>query len=200
MSRCRRISQIGSLAALVLALAACTSPPVPQMSRQNGSLIAIEVTLKPVLGDTRGKPAMVYLAKIDGYGNLAQPHYVATNFAKDGRTYLLDAEPGTYVAFAAYLNPPMLVTTADSVTYFSRDLVERIRVTVAEGQFAFMGSLEVAQQPWSAAADDLQVHYRELLAPKEPKTFAAQILNKLNRLSGDRCALPRHARRSCTLC
>jgi hypothetical protein len=174
------------LAALAFSalLSSCATSQVPGMTQARAAMLAIDVTLRPPLGDTRGKPAVVFLAKIDDDGSLLQKQFIRTNYVKDGRAYLLNAAPGTYVAFAAYENPPMLVTTADSLTYFSKQLVEQTKVTLTEGAFAFMGSFEVAQAAWADQADEVQVHYRSVLAPMEPKGIVAQVLNKVTSYRG----------------
>jgi hypothetical protein len=48
-------------------------------------------------------PDRIYFARINENGNILQPQEIfVSNFVKGNRAYLLNARPGTYVAFAAY--------------------------------------------------------------------------------------------------
>jgi len=165
-------------------LCGCASEQVPSMSQPHAAVLGIDVTLRAALGDTLNKPVVVYLAKVDTNGGLLQQQIVRTNYVKDGRAYLLNAAPGTYVAVAAYSSPPMLVTTTDSITYLSKQLVEQSKTTVGEGEFAFMGSFEVAQAVWLDQADEVQKHYRNLLSPSGARGIVGLSLNQVTSYLG----------------
>ncbi len=173
-----------AVAFFALALCACATQVVPGMSQPRASLLAVDITLKPPLGDVRSKPDLVYFAKIDGEGGIIQPQFIRSNFVKDGRAYLLNAAPGTYVAVGAYFSPPMLVTRMDSFTLFSKQIVERSETTVREGELSFMGAFEVDQVPWLDQADEVQTHYLGLLVPKDSRGLVAAYLSSTTTYRG----------------
>jgi len=170
-------------AMVVAVLCSCASPKLPAMSQPHAAMLAIDMTLKP-LGDFRSKPNTVYFAKVDGDIGLLQKKIIRANYVKDGRAYLLNAAPGTYVAVAAYFSPPMLLTRTDSITYLSKELVEKSKTTVGEGEVAFMGSFEVTQSAWLDQADEVQMHYRDVLSPRESKGIIAEGLYRFTSYRG----------------
>jgi len=181
-------SRIPATVVAAALLCGCGTPQIPVMSQPHDAVIAVDIVLKQPLGDVRSKPNTVYFAKIDSDDGLLQKQIIRANYVKDSRAYLLNAVPGTYVVVAAYLNPPMLVTSTDSITYFSKEIVERSKTTVGEGELAFMGSFEVAQAGWLDQADEVQTHYRNVLSPKDPKGIIAEYLNKLTSYRGQSIA------------
>jgi len=177
-------SLIPTTAIVAVLLSSCASQQVPAISQPHAAVLGIDVTLIAALGDSRYKPVIVYLAKVDADSGLLQKQIIRTNYVKDGRAYLFNAAPGTYVAVAAYSSPPMFGTTTDSITYFSKQLAEQTKTTVGEGEFAFMGDFEVAQGVWLDKADEVQVHYRNLLSPREARGIVAEYLNQITSYRG----------------
>jgi len=169
---------------VVAILCSCASSQLPAMSQPHAAMIAIDMTLKQPLGDVRSKPNTVYFAKVDGDNGLLQNKTIRANYVKDGRAYLLNAGPGTYVAVAAYYSPPMLGMRMDSITYLSKELVEKSKTTIEEGEVGFMGSFEVTQSAWSDQADEVQVHYQNLLARRESKGITVEYLNNFTSYRG----------------
>lgn len=169
---------------VVALLCSCANQQLPGMSQPHAAVLAIDMTLRQPMGDVRSKPNAVYFAKIDGDGGLLQKQIIRANYIKDGRAYLLNAAPGTYVAVAAYVSPPMLVTSTDSITYLSKELVEKSKTGVGDGEVAFMGSFEVTQAAWLDKADEVQMHYRDVLSPRESKGLIAEYLNKITTYRG----------------
>ena len=172
-----------ALIAAVL-LCGCANSQLPVMSEPHASVVAIDMTLRSQPDDARNKPDSVYFAKIDGNDSLLQGQIILANYVRDSRAYLLNAAPGTYVAVAVYFNPRGLVTSMESITYLSKELVERSKTSVRESELAFMGSFEVTQVGWLDQADEVQVHYRNALSPKEPPAFIAEYLSKLTSYRG----------------
>jgi len=171
-------------AMVVAVLCSCASPQLPGMSQPHAAMLAIDMTLKQPLGDVRSKPNTVYFAKVDGDSGLLQKQILHANYVKDGRAYLLNAAPGTYVAVAAYFSPPMLGMRMDSITYLSKELVEKSKTTIEAGEVAFMGSFEVTQSAWSDQADEVQVHYRNVLSRRESKGITVEYLNNFTSYRG----------------
>jgi len=148
-----------------LLIAGCASIPdikeVPDPPVDQGAIIGIRVS--------NSSPRMylppegVYFVRLDNQSLLGQ-EILRSNFRIADRMYLLNAAPGTYVAIGNVLNA-QTGPTAKITTYFARDLVEKTRITVAPGEFAFMGALVFeGSRAWSAG-DDVQTHYRKHLAP-----------------------------------
>lgn len=137
------------------------------MSQPQASAIAIDLTLKAPIGVFNNKPAQVYFAKIDNQDGLLQQQVIRSNFVKDGRAYLLNVRPGTYVAVGDFFLPPMQVSKGTYTTYFSKELVEQTKVTVLENDFVFMGSYVVGDSVGLDGADEVQAHYKNILAPGE---------------------------------
>jgi len=181
-------SLIPATAVATALLCGCGTPQIPGMTQPHAAVVAVDIVLRQPMGDVRSSPNTVYFAKIDNDDGLLQKQIVRANYVKDSRAYLLNALPGTYVVVAAYLNPPMLVTSSDSITYFSKEIVERSKTTVGEGELAFMGGFEVSQAAWLDQADEVQTHYRNVLSPKDPKGIITQYLNKLTSYRGQSLA------------
>jgi hypothetical protein len=163
------------LAAAVLisvVLGGCASTqPIPELSDPKSSGLAIDVSLKTPLGmfGIMFEPEQIYFAKIDGEGGLLQQKIIRSNYIKDGRAYLLNVRPGIYVAVAEFhqLTPRHQETEAPLryTTYFSKELVEQTRVTVREGDFVFIGSYVVNVSGGFNGADEVQTHYKNVIAP-----------------------------------
>ncbi len=159
-----------SSALLVIFLSGCaTTQPIPERSQPQSSGFGIEVSLKSPMGIFSSKPDQVYFVKIDGGGILLQQEIISSNYSKDGRAYLLNALPGTYVAVAAFFFSYQLAPGGQNnktfTTYFSKELVELTKVTVRANDFIFMGSYVVDQSRGFDEADGVQVHYKNVIAP-----------------------------------
>ena len=163
----------------ILLTGCATTQPIPELSQPQSSGLGLQVSLRAPIGIFSANPDQIYFAKIDGEDGLLQQQIIRSNYIKDGRAYLLNARPGTYVAVAAYFSRKMLPagTPPPSVkvkpgpvshtynTYFSRELVEHTKVTVRENDFVFMGSYAVYQSVGLAGADAVQIHYQNVIAP-----------------------------------
>jgi hypothetical protein len=158
-----------------------TTQPIPEITQPQSAAIAIDMTLKAPIGIFSSKPDQIYFVKTDSGDGLLQQQIIRSNYAKDGRAYLLNARPGTYVAVAAFFSrtgvpagpasPGVSVTVATGrsgyTTYFSKELVKHTEVTVRENDFVFMGSFVVDQSAGLDGADEVQVHYKNVIAPGE---------------------------------
>ncbi len=178
----RMRAQFGAMAFVVVLLSGCaTTQPIPEISDPQSAAIAIDVTLKAPIGMFSNKPDQIYFVKIDSGDGLIQQQIIRSNYTKDGRAYLLNSRPGTYVAVAAFFSrtgvpagPPspgvsVTVTTGRSgyTTYFSKELVKHTEVTARENDFVFMGSYVVDQSTGLDGADEVQTHYKNVIAPGE---------------------------------
>lgn len=144
-------------------------------------MIAIDATIKAPIGMFSNKPRQIVFARIDGESGILQHSVHRSTFVEDGRAYLLNVPPGTYVAVAAFFAkspvgssaPPngtgvsFMIGKTGYTTYFSEELVEHTRVTVTEGGFAYMGKYVIDQATGLKDADRVQTHYKNVLAPGE---------------------------------
>lgn len=169
----------------IILVGCATVQPVPQLTRPESSGLGIAIKLRAPITWFSKEPDVIYFAKVDEEQDLLQPQkhqIIQSNYAKDGRVYLLNAPPGTYVAVAAFLSQaPVLpaappgpgVSVSFSIvtgrrgytTYFPKDVVEQTRIKVGERDFAFMGSYVVDQSVGLGEADPVQTHYSNIIAP-----------------------------------
>ena len=152
-----------TLVAATLLAGCAANQPIPQMTRQNGAVVAIELNVADPSNIGSHDPVQIYFAKIDNSDGILQQQFIRSNYVKDNRAYLLNARPGTYVAVASLFRSP--VSPATYTTYFPRGLVEQTKVSVHEHEFAFMGSCIVDSSVGLDGADVVQIHYKNVIAP-----------------------------------
>ncbi len=165
---------------IAIILGGCATPqPIPDLLQPQSSGLGIQVTLMAPVGLFSNSPSQVYFAKIDGEGGMLQQSIVRSNYVKGDRAYLLNAQPGTYAAIAAYFSrgpvpaappsPGVSVTASIGrtgyTTYFSKELWEQTKVTIGADDFKFMGRFVVDQSVGLAGADAVQIHYQNVIAP-----------------------------------
>lgn len=176
----------------VLLVVGCASMPVPRLEDPQTSAIGIEVETQAPVGIFRNKPDRIFFVRIDGEGDITQNQIIPSNFARDGRIYLLNAKPGKYAAVAAFRSqagapfapaPQSGVSVSVSVgktgytTYFAKELIEATKVDVGRGEVVFMGSYVVRQSVGLRDAEPIQNHYAELLAPGSSKSGIGHLLS-----------------------
>jgi hypothetical protein len=177
---------------LVLLIAGCASVPVPRVDDPQASVIGIQVETQAPVGIFSNKPDRIFFVRIDGEGDIMQNQVIPSNYAKDGRIYLLNAKPGKYAAVAAFRSqagspfapaPQPGVSVSVSVgktgytTYFSKELIEATKVDVGRSEVAFMGNYVVKQSVGLKDAEPIQNHYAELLAPGSSKSGFGHLLS-----------------------
>jgi hypothetical protein len=173
-------------------VAGCASMPVPKMTDPQASVIGIQVETRAPVGVFSHKPDAAYFVKIDGEGDVVQNQLIPSNFAKDGRIYLLNAKPGTYAAVAVFrsqagapfgsapqpgISVSLRVGKTGYTTYFSKELIEATKANVAAGEIAFMGSYVVKQSVGLADAEPIQNHYANLLSPGSARSGIGNLLS-----------------------
>ena len=156
-----------AIAFVVVLLAGCaTTQPVPEMNQPQSSALAIDILVKPPMGIGSHDPERVYFVRIAGTDDLKQQATVRSNYVKGSRAYLFNVRPGTYVAVASMFRTPGLQTGA-YMTYFPRNVLEQTRVTVHEGELAFMGQYVLGTSVGLDGADEVQTYYKNVIAPGE---------------------------------
>jgi hypothetical protein len=173
-------------------LGACaTSYIVPRPASPEAAGVAIDVEIKAPIAIFFAKAQVVYFARLDGGEGLQRGGVVASMMAADGRAYLLNVPAGEYAAVAAAEEtnitsapaaPQGGVTvgysgTTRSRTFFSEDVIQATRVTVAPGHFAFIGRLFVDSSAGLSGADSTQLHYIALITPGAATSTMGQIFS-----------------------
>lgn len=168
-----------------LALVGCATPmPVPKLEQQESSAVGMAVKTRAPLGWPTEEPQVVFFVKLDGDRGIRQLSIMRSNYAKDGRIYLLNVPPGDYAAVASFyaknpipaapaqpgLSVSVSIGRTGYTTYFPEELVEQTRVSVGKGQFVFAGSYVVSTSVGLTEADPIQLHYAEVIAPGIPKS------------------------------
>lgn len=158
---------VASVVFALLVSGCATAPPIPELSQPQSPALAIDVLVKPPMGIGSRDPVQVYFVRIDGPDDLLQQSIIRSNYVKGSRAYLLNARPGTYAAVASMFLTPGL-QRGTYTTYFPRDVVERTRVAVREGEVAFMGAYVLGTSVGLEGADAMQNHYKNVIAPGAP--------------------------------
>lgn len=145
-----------------------TTPTVPNMKAQDGSGLGIAIKLRGPLGFPTYDAQIVYFVRLDAGRDLHPETVYVSNFAKDGRVYLLNAAPGEYAAIAASftaLGPDLYLT------YFPEDIAELTRVLVDSATFQYAGSylVDMSIGLCEGEADETQLYFSERFAPGSPK-------------------------------
>lgn len=162
-----------------LAMAACTTPPKPKSNPANAesAALGIHVKIRAPIRILSEEPDVVVFARVEDGIDLTETYEVyGSTFARDGRAYLMNVEPGTYVAVAAFyekisrhkadpadIQSATIESTESWRNYFSRELIEQTRITVGEGEFAVMGYLVTNQSMFFGDGDECQNHFMKLI-------------------------------------
>ena len=162
--------------------------PDPQL----GS-IAVSLRAWSPLGANRLQAAEVFFVRIEnGTGAYTAPAIITSNHeGKDGRVYLLNAEPGDYAVIGYRTRGGNPLLPADKQWIFiEKPLIDQTIVTVRPGEIAFVGEYVTGGTPWRGNAEDLeedqayaadsaQAHYLSLMFPEaEEKSTFARIYGK----------------------
>jgi len=149
------------LTALLL-VAACATRPPPGPATADSCAVAVVVRARHFQESEWGRPGTVFFARIPADGDpLRGREILRSNHVAGGTAYLLDAEPGRYVAVGCVEKRD----GRDITTTFPAGLVAASERAVAAGGFAFLGSFEVDQEARRAESDPAHEHYAPLLEP-----------------------------------
>jgi len=148
-----------ALGALLLAACASNQPRAPRSPRS--AAVAISVRTMRSAEATWGRPRRIHFARLEGNTHaLRAPALLESNHVRGVLVFLLDAEPGRYVAVAATLREE----GRDVTVYFPQEMIRATEVEVGPGALGFMGSHELEQTTFRGG-DDAQDHYAALLEP-----------------------------------
>jgi hypothetical protein len=172
------------LPALFLSLA-CVSIPPPPREAEDLSVIGIAANISQPLWSNK-QADYVYFVRLYESGTYEYNDPIRSNYASGDYVYLFNAQPGRYAAVSVgYVqqtqSAPMgssvglgggfsmsysvsSTSTSNHTTYLPKALVEETVVTVGPAEVAFIGEITLDKRDWEEA-DDLQLHYYELMAP-----------------------------------
>lgn len=154
---------LGLLAIFCLHPAAAGDRPAP-----DPQLGAIAVRVLAKMGGmgavgVRSHATEVYLVKVEeGVDVLRATDIIVSNLDAKEQAYLLNAEPGKYVAIGAYVTTGFQDDVSSRI-YFNQEMVPKTEVTVVPGRIAFVGDIEVKMAPGMKEADGTQDHYADLI-------------------------------------
>ncbi len=110
------------------------------------SLIGVSVSIKKFPFNVH--PANLFFLKVTGTKSKPKTELVISNYSAGSRVYLINAEPGIYMAIGSSriitsetkISPNMKrVTGSLSVMLFPGEIIKKSLIRVEPGQFAYMG-------------------------------------------------------------
>ena len=118
-------------------------------------LIGVSVGVRLNGRTAGGVTDVVYFVRAEkAAGEFGAEDVIVSNFDKAGNVYLLNAEPGRYVAIGAEVVLAMLKKRA--VLVFSKSTIPLTEIEVRAGKVAFMGAMGVESSMKSLELDDVQ--------------------------------------------
>jgi len=123
---------------------------------ENSSAIGIWLKLHaPWRAFTRTPSWIAFVRLDDETGSIPEgAEIIRSNYGHENHLYLLNPEPGRYVAVAAFRDRQPFVS--DEVHfYFSEELIELTEVTVAPGEIAVMGVFSTDSVPMPRSFESL---------------------------------------------
>jgi hypothetical protein len=161
--------------AALLRLAGCATAPappevVPEPHQAGEAAIGIDLVLQAPAGGLRVPAEVVYFARMDAAGGTYGAPLLASSYSKDGRVYLLNVPPGTYVAVGAHISRGDRILLILRTTYFLPDLVARTKTQARADELAYMGSYVVdVSTPFFTNPDETTRRNLDLIGEQTPK-------------------------------
>lgn len=161
------------LVPLLLLLAACAAtplrPPTPQQADSAGLLLGLKVRVSGIA--TYRADTVYFVRQCDAAAPDCDGRLLASNFASDGRVYLLNAAPGNYQPVVAAFGSGMPGDNSLYFTYFPAALTTTGSVRVRPGQLAYAGSyvLTASSGVCPDSAEPAQLAFAEKIEPGTPK-------------------------------
>ncbi len=171
-----------------------------QPADSNSSLLALSFgPLKEFYSHMMKKVYIsVLFVKFEPTENGNEPQMISSNYSKNGRAYLINAEPGKYAAVALLVRIKkssigISIGTSgvssfssyrdtSEATFFSQQIVDRSTIEVKPGELAFMGDFQVKKLPDITKGDSAQERYYhqfiELVEKKDPALANVKVKKK----------------------
>ena len=169
------------LALVLMLLAGCASQsvPVPRPESAQSAGLGLELKIRVSgLASYRADGAFFVRSCPADAGSACEERLTGSNYGKDGRLYLLNAEPGEYRAVAALFRSGAPGDHNLYFAYFPAAMAEAATVQVRPGQIAYAGSYRLSASPGLCPeqAEPAQLKYAEMLEPGTPKCGLLKIL------------------------
>jgi len=149
------------------AVAVHMAPPDPA----RGTIgVRVKLALRgKMAGATAG--AIYFVRVTEDSDPLTAEQLIPANYGKGRNLYLLNAEPGRYVAVGGEFQLPP--TTMRGVTLFSKADIPKTEITVRAGSVAFMGEIDAGSAVKMLELDETQAHFLHLIFATSDKLGAA---------------------------
>ncbi len=151
------------------------------------------------------RPIHAYFVKLgDGADMFTQTEIVRGNYTVGDDMYLLNAEPGTYVAIGLHaVREKVHPTYGTRVQYFKevffpKKLIEMTKVTVGPDSVAYMGTYTVSNpksRERGKVLDDAQRHYYKVVAPMAYKESGYMVMDDMGKDGRVFGGMPKGSRR-----
>ena len=160
---------------------AATLPP-PKPSDPQRAIVGISLKTRTPIKLSRAKKVdRVYFIRMNEEDDpFSKESFIMSNYIKGDQAYILNAKPGRYAAVACYRKEcdSMVNRTYEYTTFFSKEIIKLMEVTVVPGTITFMGEYVVGESFGFKDADDAQLHYFQLIAPGvNPRFLIAAIFD-----------------------
>ncbi|MDI3465525.1 MAG: hypothetical protein OJF50_004346 [Nitrospira sp.] len=167
----------------LLLLSACsgTRMIVPPSTPLNPNRSAVGISLK---GGGAFAPTAVYFIRVqDGEDAASGMQLITSNYQTRvdmyQQFYLVNAEPGRYLAVACIKENWGTFLSAEALTYFRKHSIKMTEVVVRPGEVGFMGEYDLSY-PFVALLyqndpDEAQLHYQKLMVSNPPTGFLGNL-------------------------
>ncbi len=158
----QRWSIVGLTALLIASGSQAGNPTLPVPDSRLG-VIGVQVRAKgptAVSGPSNARTVFFVKVKDDG-GMLRATEIILSNYSSKKQVFLLNAEPGRYVAVGAYAEGSTTLPTSN--VYFDGEMIPGTEVSLEAGQAVFMGRIVVKMKAGMKNADEVQAHYAKLI-------------------------------------
>ena len=158
----RRWSIAGLTALLIAGGSQAGKPTLPVPGSQLG-VIGVQVKAKgPTAVSAPSHASEVFFVKVEEDGDMLRAtEIIPSNYTSKKQVFLLNAEPGRYVAVAAFVEAD--VSLPSSNVYFAGEMIPGTEVSLKAGQAVFMGKIVVKVKAGMKKADEAQAHYAKLI-------------------------------------
>lgn len=120
----------------------------------------------------------IYFARVIDSG---EAFIVSSNYSKKDQIYMLNANPGRYVAVAAKSKGTRQAAATEYDIYFPKDMIAATEVTVLPGRMVFMGEFSLKSSGNVKELDQLQTKYFHMISPDSARkgAFGRMFANKV---------------------
>ena len=126
----------------------------------------------------------VYFVKRCPADEACEERLIPSNYAKEGRVYLLNAEPGDYLAVAAAFESGMLGDNSLYFAYFPASLINASATAIRTKGLTYAGRYKLSASHGLCAdnTEPGQLKYAQMIEPDSPKCgFWQPLVHKLSK-------------------